>query len=187
MGIAIGIFIFVIVCFFVAYNAIAENERKKKIEEERRAEERARLDKAKKLKEEISRLHSLMYEISSNFIKPISTDEEKQIFEMNQEKRREYRKRADALEVELYNLTGQPTSSMFRLGIANVMREQWNKNHNVQPPAPKAEKKPEISPELIGMSAALLTNAIAEKERKEREHQKEIKALNDEIKKLRGR
>lgn len=187
MGIAIGIFIFVIVCFFVAYNAIAENERKKKIEEERRAEERARLDKAKKLKEEISRLHSLMYEISSNFIKPISTDEEKQIFEMNQEKRREYRKRADALEEELYNLTGQPTSSMFRLGIANVMRERWNKNHNVQPPAPKSEKKPEISPELIGMSAALLTNAIAEKERKEREHQKEIKALNDEIKKLRGR
>lgn len=38
-----------------------------------------------------------------------------------------------------------------------------------------------------GISAALLTNAIAEKDRKEREHQKEIKELKDEIRKLRGR
>lgn len=187
MGIAIGIFIFVIVCFFVAHNAKRENERKRKIEAERRAAEQARLDRAKQLKDEISQLQSLAYELSRNYIKPTSTDEEKQIFEMNQEKRHEYNKRAEALEKELYELTGQPTSFMVSSGIAGTMREAWNKKHNVQPPTPKVEKKPEVPPELIGMSAALLTNAIAEKDRKEREHQKEIKELKDEIRKLRGR
>ncbi len=187
MGIAIGIFIFVIVCFFVAHSAKRENERKRKSEAERRAAEQARLDRAKQLKDEISRLQSLAYELSRNYIKPTSTEEEKRIYEMNQEKICEYHERAEALEKELYDLTGQPTSSMFRLGIANVMREDWNKKHNVQPPAPKVEKKPEVDPVLAGVSAALLTNAIAEKDRKEREHQKEIKELKDEIKKLRGR
>lgn len=187
MGIAIGIFIFVIVCFFVAHSAKRENERKRKSEAERRAAEQARIDRAKQLKDEISQLRSLAYDLSCNYILPTSTDEEKQIYEKNQEKRRQYHKRAEALEEELYELTGQPTSSMIRAGIANIAREDWNKKHNVQPPIPKVEKKPEVDPVLAGVSAALLTNAIAEKDRKEREHQKEIKELKDEIRKLRGR
>lgn len=184
MAIAAVISIF---CFFMAHKTKIENERKRKIEAERKATEQARLDRAKQLKDEISRLQSLAYELSRNYIKPTSTEEEKRIYKMNQEKICEYHERAEALEKELYDLTGQPTSSMFRLGIANVMREDWNKKHNVQPPAPKAEKKTEIDPVIAGMSAALLTNAIAEKDRKEREHQKEIKELKDEIRKLRGR
>ena len=180
MGIAIGIFIFLIVCLFVAHNTKVENERKKKLEEERRAAEQARLDRAKQLKDEISQLQSLAYELSRNYNTPSSSEEENR-------KYRECKDRIIELEKELYELTGQPTSFMVSSGIAGTMREAWNKKHNVQSPAPKVEKKPEVDPVLAGVSAALLTNAIAEKDRKEREHQKEIKELKDEIRKLRGR
>ena len=158
---AIVAIIFSIFCFFMAHKTKIENEKRKKLEEERRAAEQERLDKAKQLKDEISRLHSLAYELSRSYITPSSSEEEKQIYEMNQEKRREYHERADALEKELYDLTGQPTSIMISAGIANIAREDWNKKHNVQPSAPKVEKKPDVPPELIGMSAALLTNAVS--------------------------
>lgn len=180
MGIAIGIFIFLIVCFFVTHNAKIENERKRKIEAERKAAEQARLDKAKQLEDEISQLQSLAYELSRNYNTPSSSEEENR-------KYRECKDRIIELEKELYELTGQPTSFMVSSGIAGTMREAWNKKHTVQSPAPKAEKKPKVDPVLAGVSAALLTNAIAEKDRKEREHQKEIKELKDEIRKLRGR
>ena len=154
MGIAIGIFIFLIVCLFVAHNTKVENERKKKLEEERRTAEQARLDRAKQLKDEISQLQSLAYELSRNYNTPSSSEEENR-------KYRECKDRIIELEKELYELTGQPTSFMVSSGIAGTMREAWNKKHNVQPSALKAEKKPDVPPELIGMSAALLTNAVS--------------------------
>lgn len=177
MAIAAVISIF---CFFMAHKTKIENERKRKIEAERKAAEQARLDKAKQLEDEISQLQSLAYELSRNYNTPSSSEEENR-------KYREYKDRIIELEKELYELTGQPTSYMVSSGIAGTMREAWNKKHNVQSPAPKAEKKPKVDPVLAGVSAALLTNAIAEKDRKEREHQKEIKELKDEIRKLRGR
>lgn len=168
-----------IFCFFMVRKKI-ENEKRKKLEEERRVAEQERPDRAKQLEDEISRLQSLVIELSRNYNTPSSSEEENR-------KYRECKDRIIELEKELYELTGQPTSFMVSSGIAGTMREAWNKKHNVQSPAPKAEKKPKVDPVLAGVSAALLTNAIAEKDRKEREHQKEIKELKDEIRKLRGR